>query len=113
MENEKYTYEVWALGYDPLEEPTDAEVFLGDFETPDKAIEFAKKFETIEDVLAHAKENYESIYDFNPDEGDYFEIRVEKCIEFEPEDDLDPEEGYTECIDILYDKDVYLEEDDD
>ena len=35
-------YEVWALGYDEEDQPTDAELLIGTFEDPDEAVCFAK-----------------------------------------------------------------------
>lgn len=99
-----YTYEVWALGYTVAGDATDAEIFVEDFETPGPALALVRSINTLEELLAHTGDSGKEIYGYNPDQGDYLELKVEQCIEVEPEDDLDPEEGYTECIDVLYSK---------
>ena len=100
-----YIYEVWALGYDADDEATDTEIYLGEFGTSEKAIEHAKKFYDIECFTGKPDHpDYEDLY---LEEGEYLVVKVEKCVEFEPEDDLDPEEGYTECVEILYEKTIY------
>lgn len=54
-EDSEVTYEVWALGYDIDEEPTDCEYFIGTFTDPDEAIKQAEAF-----TLDAFKENYEN-----------------------------------------------------
>lgn len=103
-----YTYEVWALGYNADGEATYVEIFLGDWEAPKHALEFAAKICSIKDVeeVMDSAERY-SFAQLKPEEGEYLTLQVQKCIELEPEDDLDPEEGYTECIDVLYECDLH------
>lgn len=48
-------YEVWALGYDEEDKPTDAELLIGTFEDPDEAVSFARDT-TIADVLGLAED---------------------------------------------------------
>lgn len=43
-------YEVWAIGYDKEDNVTDAELLLGTFEDPDKAVSFARDT-TLADVV--------------------------------------------------------------
>lgn len=103
-----YTYEVWALGYDANGDATDVEIFLGDWEGSKHALEFAAKICSIKDVeeVMDSAERY-SFAKLKPEEGEYLTLQVQKCIEMEPEDELDPEEGYTECIDVLYECDLH------
>lgn len=86
---EKYTYEVWVLGYDVNDEPTDIEVYLGAFKTAGEAVAHAKKFYDL--GCAHGLGKVVE----NLDEGDYLQVRVEQCV--------DNEEDGTECIDVLID----------
>jgi hypothetical protein len=48
-------YEVWALGYDEEEQPTDAELLIGTFEDPDAAVSFARDT-AIADILGLAED---------------------------------------------------------
>lgn len=99
---ENYKYVVCALGYDREGYPTDTEIFLEEFEIPKPAIEYAQKIRTVEECLALAGETLDTVYGFHPERGDFLTLRVEQCVEMEPEDDTDPEEGWDECIDVLY-----------
>lgn len=103
---ENYIYVVCALGYSKEGDPTDAEIFLEEFETAKPALEYVSKIRTVEDCLELAGETLDTVYGFHPDRGDFLTLRVEQCIEMEPEDELDPEEGYTECVDVLYECDL-------
>lgn len=103
---ENYTYVVCALGYNGEGKSIDTEIFLEDFETPEPAIEYARKIRTVEECLKLADETLDTIYGFHPERGDFLTLRVEQCIEMEAEDELDPEEGYIECIDVLYEGDL-------
>ena len=103
---ENYTYVVCALGYNGEGKPTDTEIFLEEFEAPEPAIEYARKIRTVEECLKLAGETLDTIYGFHPERGDFLTLRVEQCIEMEAEDDTDPEGGYTECIDVLYEGDL-------
>lgn len=95
------TYEVWALGYDAEDECTDTEIFLGEFETSDKAIEHAKKFYDIECFTGKADHpDFEDLY---LEEGEYLVVQVQQVVECE-----DPEEG-TECIAVLWENHIYQE----
>lgn len=89
---EKYTYEVWALGYDADDEPNDIEVYLGEFKTEREAVAHAEKFYDLECVYGKGK------VDENLDEGDYLQVRVEQCV--------DNGEDGTECIDVLYEAEL-------
>ena len=100
----EYSYEVCALGYDSFDRATDTEIHLGEFSTPEAAITFAEQFETLQSVLDCAKEQYEPVYGFDPERGDKLAVRAEKVVEIEAEDELDPEEGYTECVELLYER---------
>jgi len=103
---ENYIYVVCALGYNKDGDPTDTEIFLEEFEVPKAALEYARQIRTVEDCLEFAGETMDTIYGFHPERGDFLTLRVEQCIEMEPEDELDPEEGYTECVDVLYECDL-------
>ena len=103
---ENYIYIVCALGYNKDGDPTDTEIFLEEFETPESALEYARKVGTVEECLKLADETLDTVYGFHPDRGDFLTLRVEQCIEMEAEDDTDPEEGYTECVDVLYERDL-------
>lgn len=103
---ENYIYVVCALGYNKDGDPTDTEIFLDEFETPEPALQLVRGISTVEELLDKADETLDTVYDFHPDRGDYLTLRVEQCIECEAEDETDPEEGYTECIDVLYECDL-------
>jgi hypothetical protein len=103
---ENYKYVVCALGYKEDGYPTDTEIFLEEFETSEPALKYARKVQTVEECLELAGETLDTVYGFHPERGDFLTLRVEQCIEMEPEDELDPEEGYTECVDVLYECDL-------
>lgn len=103
---ENYIYIVCALGYNKDGDPTDTEIFLEEFETPEPALEYAHKVGTVEECLKLADETLDTVYGFHPDRGDFLTLRVEQCIEMEAEDEFDPEDGYTECVDVLYERDL-------
>lgn len=101
----EYLYEVCVLGYDSFDRAIDTEIHLGEFSTPEVAIKFAEQFgESLQSVLDYVKEQHEPVYGFKPERGDKLAIRVEKVVEIEAEDELDPEEGYTECVELLYER---------
>lgn len=80
-ESAPVTYEIWAIGYDANDKVTDAELFLGEFTDPDKAIEKAKSL-TFSDVIQLAAEEDCKI----PDEPvAYLSIEVETVVEDEDE----------------------------
>lgn len=100
----EYIYEVWALGYDAEDKATDTEIYLGEFGTPEKAVEHAKKFYDFECFTGKPDHpDYEDLYLV---EGEYLVVNVQKCIEHEAEDEFDPEEGWVECVDIIYENKV-------
>jgi hypothetical protein len=75
-EDTPVTYEVWAIGYDANDKITDAELFLGEFTDPDKAIEKVKSL-TFSDVIQLAADEDCTI----PDEPvAYLSIEVETVI---------------------------------
>lgn len=95
MENEnnevtKYTYEVWALGFDKDNMCTDIEKLLGEFDNKQEAIYCAEQYNSISDV---ALDNDEQLV-----EGDFLEIRVEQCVEHD---------DWVECEDVLYSNFIY------
>lgn len=49
-ETAEVAYEVWALGYDEYDEPTDAEYLLKAFTDPDEAVEYAESL-TLADIV--------------------------------------------------------------
>lgn len=76
-EDAAVTYEIWAIGYDANGKVTDAELFLGEFTDPDKAIEKAKSL-TFSDVIQLAADEDCVI----PDEPvAYLSIEVETVVE--------------------------------
>jgi len=94
MEKE-YTYMVWALGYDKEDMCIDTEVQMAQFPRVDQAIQFAKCFETLQDVVDNY---YDQIKKFDELEGDYFNIRVEKVNVSNPE--------YSECEEVIWESEV-------
>lgn len=101
--NEKYTYEVWALGYDAEDEPTDVDIHLGEFCNPGDAIAHAQKFYDVECITGKPDDpDYSPIVDFYPEEGHYLEVRVEQVVVCE-----NPEDG-TECVDVLWEAAIPL-----
>ncbi len=94
--NEEITYLVCALGYSEEDEPTDCEVYLGEFELPDEAIAFAKTV-TLETILQYAVEQKADI-----SETAYFSLEVETVVECE-----DPEDG-TENIDTIWEAQINI-----
>ena len=78
-EDTPVTYEVWAIGYDANDKVTDAELFLGAFTDPDKAVERAKSL-TFSDVIQLAADEDCIV----PDEPiAYLSIEVETVVEDE------------------------------
>lgn len=55
-EDTPVTYEVWVMGYDENNMTTDMDMWLIEFEDPDKAIEFAKQV-ALADVIHWATNN--------------------------------------------------------
>lgn len=74
-----FNYEIWAIGYNEKQEAIDTAVFLGMLSTAKEAVNHAKKFYDLECIFGKdmvAEELYE---------GEYMEVRVEKCYEDEDE----------------------------
>ncbi len=105
--NEKYIYVVCALGYNADDEPTDTEIFLGEFNNPQEAIAHAETFYDLECISG--KPDHPDFEDLYLEEGEYLELRVEQCIEVEEED----EDPYTECVDVLWENALYQKEEAD
>jgi hypothetical protein len=74
-----YNYEIWALGYDANQEATDQTRFLGMLPTAEEAVNHAKKFYDLECIFGKDMVS-EELY-----EGEFMEVRVEKCYEDEDE----------------------------
>ena len=74
-----FEYEIWALGYNADQEATDQTVFLGIAMTAEEAVNHAKKFYDLECIFGKGMVS-EELY-----EGEFMEVRVEKCIENEDE----------------------------
>ena len=93
--NEEITYLVCALGYNENDEPTDCEVYLGEFELPDEAITFAKTVDLIT-ILQYAAE--QNVADLT--ETAYFSLEVETVVA--------TEDG-TENIDTLWETQISID----
>ena len=78
----KYTYEVWAVGFDKDYSVTDFEQLLGEFETNEDACEFASNLD-LDEVIHKDKLN----------EGDTLHIEVETVVD---------EDDYRENIETTY-----------
>jgi hypothetical protein len=74
-----YNYEIWALSYNADQEATDISKFLGMLPTAVEAVNHAKKFYDLECIFGKGMVS-EELY-----EGEYMEVRVEKCYEDEDE----------------------------
>lgn len=84
-----FDYEIWALGYNANQEATDMTVFLGMATTPEEAVEHAKKFYDLECIFGKGMVSEEL------EEGDYMEVRVEKCYDNDEDDEVT-------CDDVIY-----------
>lgn len=80
-----YNYEIWALSYNANQEATDIAKFLGMFPMAEDAVNHAKKFYDLECIFGIGMVS-EELY-----EGEYMEVRVEKC--YEDEDEITCEES--------------------
>lgn len=74
------SYEVWAIGYDPEDNVTDAESYFASFEDPDEAIEYAQKI-TLPDIICMTPDDdTESDYDIS-----YISVEVETVVKEDEE----------------------------
>lgn len=94
------TYEVWAIGYDCDNEITDAELLLGSFEDPDKAVEHAKQI-TLADVVQLAATEYHG--EDLADTIAYISVEVETVVENENDGAVN--------IGTIYKKELWINED--
>ena len=99
-EGSPVTYEVWALGYNHLDELTDSELLLATFKDPDKAVEYAKQL-TLADIVYKASEEDTDIE--QADDIDYISVEVETVVE-------DDEDG-TMNVGTIYKKEISIYED--
>lgn len=98
-EDAEVVYSVWALGYDAGNDCTDTEVLLGEFENPDEAVAFAEKV-TLTSITDEC--GFADISDVA-----YFSIEVETVVT-----DPDSEDGGTMNIGSVYQRDLWVEEED-
>jgi hypothetical protein len=103
-EGSPVTYEVWALGYNHLDELTDSELLLATFEDPDKAVEYAKQL-TLADIVYKASEEDTDIE--QADDIDYISVEVETVLS-DPDDEF---VGGTINIGTVYKKEISIYED--
>jgi hypothetical protein len=103
-EDSPVTYEVWALGYNHLDELTDSELLLATFEDPDKAVEYAKQL-TLADIVYKASEEDTDIE--QADDIDYISVEVETVLS-DPDDEF---VGGTINIGTVYKKEISIYED--
>lgn len=94
-EDAEVSYEVWAIGYDEDDAVTDAELFIGEFVSPEAAIAAAEKL-TIEDVVADTA---------SADDVAYITIEVETVVE--------DEDGEIMNIGSIYSKEIWRNEEDE
>jgi len=74
------SYEVWAIGYDPEDNVTDAETYFASFDDPDEAIEYAQKI-TLPDIICMTPDDdTESDYDIS-----YISVEVETVVKEDEE----------------------------
>lgn len=103
-EGSPVTYEVWALGYNHLNEITDSELLLATFEDPDKAVEYAKQI-TLADIIYKASEEDTDIE--QPDDVAYISVEVETVLS-DPNDEF---VGGTINVGSIYKKEISIYED--
>jgi hypothetical protein len=102
-EDTAVTYEVWAIGYDGDRAVTDTEMFVKEFNDPDKAVEYAKQL-TLADIVHIASENDNGK---DTDEVAYISVEVETVI-----NDTDDEFiGGTMNIGTIFKKEIWFKED--
>jgi hypothetical protein len=91
------TYEVWAIGYDEDDAVTDTDLYLGEFNDPDQAVDVAKKL-TLSDIIQRASEEDNVV----PDEPvSRISIEVETVIE--------NEESETMNVGTIYKRDLWID----
>lgn len=88
MMEKNFDYEIWALGYNADETANDQSVFLGMATSPEEAVEHAKKFYDLECIFGKDMVS-EELY-----EGEFMEVRVEKCY--------DNEDDEVSCDEVVY-----------
>ena len=88
-------FEIWALGYDREGACTNLERYLGEYATSQYAIQEAEKLQTLEDVVSP-----EFALQLRS-RGEYVTIQVQETAVCD-----DPEDG-TECIDVIFEADLY------
>lgn len=74
------SYEVWAIGYDPEDNVTDAETFFASFDSPDEAIEYAQKITLPDIVCMTPEDDTETDYDIS-----YISVEVETVVKEDEE----------------------------
>jgi hypothetical protein len=84
-----FNYEIWALGYNADQEATDQTRFLGMLPTAEEAVNHAKKFYDLECIFGKDMVS-EELY-----EGEFMEVRVEKCYDNEEDDEVS-------CDEVVY-----------
>lgn len=103
-EDSPITYEVWALGYNHLDEITASELLLNTFEDPDKAVEYVKQI-TLADIVHKASE--EDV-DLEPSINiDHISVEVETVLS-DPNDEF---VGGTINVGTIYKKEINIYED--
>jgi hypothetical protein len=94
-EDSEVTYEVWALGYNDEDEPTDTEVLVGEFANPDEAVACAEKVTvTALDEIGYEKLDKSTMY---------FSIEVETVV-------ADPDDEGTINIGTIYSRDLWIDD---
>lgn len=94
-EDSEVTYEVWALGYNDEDEPTDTEVFVGEFDNPDEAVACAEKVTVVAlDEIGYEKLDKSTMY---------FSIEVETVV-------ADPDDEGTINIGTIYSRDLWIDD---
>ncbi len=94
-EDSEVTYEVWALGYNDEDEPTDTEVLAMEFTDPAAAVAYAKKL-TVEDLD-------EIGYEYLDKSTMYFSVEVETVVD-------DPDDEGTMNIGTIYQRDLWIDD---
>lgn len=89
LQNAKY--QIWLLGYNKDQEITDFEVFINEYDDPDKAVKYAKLFLD--------EERYKTL--IVPEDVKYIECLVETVVEIEDEaDDENVATLFSEAIEL-------------